>query len=277
MVAERLGFHVFSLKSAIQLSAALLIFLVVAIDRPQAKPALTVVKTLDLSKPFAARSVWRFTATQDPDVADPTGFLDDKVPGPIHLCLRKAPTAPCDPSLKATVGEPGKADFFQEPHDLVRADVVHSPSGQPLLLVQTGSVHSGNGDQLVRTQLLAYRPAEDRFERVYEHVTGRNNNQQVRYVESGPLKGDVISVEPTQDAPFGFWVVVNAPANGNFKEVLRYRSATRYGDGNPLAVIDSEMPNIAQRLGLWKPGAPLPLPARACPKPHLVRMALWCE
>jgi hypothetical protein len=76
--------------------------------------------------------------------------------------------------------------------------------------------------------------------------------------------------------------VVNAPAakeqgGGGFKEVLRYRSATQYGDGNPLAVIDSEMPNMAQRLGLWKPGAPMPLPARACPKPHLVRMALWCE
>jgi hypothetical protein len=125
--------------------------------------------------------------------------------------------------------------------------------------------------------VLAYRADGDRFERIYERVTGHNNNQEVRYIATGPLKGDIVSVEPTQDAPFGFWVVVNAPANGSFKEVLRYRSATRYGDGNPLAVIDSEMPNMAQRLGLWKPGTPLPLPTRACPKPHLVRMALWCE
>lgn len=257
-------------------SAMVFLFAFVSVGLAQAAQAPTIVKSLDLSKPFAARSIWRLTATQSPDVADPTGFLDDMVPGPIRLCLRKAPTAPCDPSLKATVGEPGKADFFLEPHELARADVVRSPSGQPLLLVQTGSVHSGNGDQLVRTQLLAYRPAEDRFERVYEHVTGRNNNQQVRYVEAGPLKGDVVSVEPTQDAPFGFWVVVNAPASGGFQEVLRYRSATRYGDGNPLAVIDSEMPNMAQRLGLWTPGSPLPLPAGACPSPHLVKMALWC-
>jgi hypothetical protein len=242
-----------------------------------AEPASTVIRTLDLAKPFAARSAWRFTATQDAPVPDPTGFQDDKVDGPVHLCLRKAPSAPCDPAVRNTVANPADNDVFLAPHDLAKAEIVHGPSGQTLLFVQAGSVHSGNGDQLVRTQVLAYRADGDRFERIYERVTGHNNNQEVRYIATGPLKGDIVSVEPTQDAPFGFWVVVNAPANGNFKEVLRYRSATRYGDGNPLAVIDSEMPNIAQRLGLWKPGAPLPLPARACPKPHLVRMALWCE
>jgi hypothetical protein len=253
----------------------------VQVGAVEAASAPTAIKTLDLSKPFATRSAWRFTATQDADVDDPTGFLDDKVPGPIHLCLRKAPSAPCDPSLKATVSEPARNDIFLEPHDLAKAEVVHGPSGQPLLFVQAGSAHSGNGDQLVRTQVLAYRPGQDRFERVYEHMTGHNNNQQVRYIQVGPLKGDIVSVEPTQDAPFGFWVVVNRPdikgsAGGGFKEVLRYRSATRYGDGNPLAVIDSEMPNMAQRLGLWKPGSPLPLPVGACPSPHLVKMALWC-
>jgi len=251
-------------------------FVVTPMAVTQAAPAPTPLMTLDLEKPFSTRSAWRFTATQDADVADPTGFLDDKVPGPVHLCLRKTPAAPCDPSLKATVGEPGKSDFFIEPHELAQARIVHGPTGQALLLVQTGSVHSGNGDQLVRTQVLAYQSAEDRFERVYEHMTGHNNNQQVRYIETGPLKGDIVSVEPTQDAPFGFWVVVSAPADGGFRQVLRYRSATRYGDGNPLAVIDSEMPNMAQRLGLWKPGSPLPLPAGACPSPHLVHMALWC-
>lgn len=249
---------------------------IVHVGPAKAAPAPTVIKSLDLSKPFVTRSAWRLTVTQSPDVDDPTGFQDEKVPGRLHLCLRKAPYASCDPSLRNTVGEVGKSDIFLQPHDLAKLEIIRGLSGQPLLLVQTGSVHSGNGDQLVRTQLMAYRPAEDRFERVYEHLTGHNNNQEVRYVDAGPLKGHVVSVEPTQDAPFGFWVVVNAPANGGFTAVLRYRSATRYGDGNPLAVIDSEMPNMAQRLGLWNPGSPLPLPAGACPSPHLVKMALWC-
>ena len=238
--------------------------------------APTAIADIDLSKPFATHSAWRFLATQDAPIDDPTGFPDDKVPGAIHLCLRKTPSAPCDPQLKGTVADPAKDELFSAPHDL-KAQVVRGSSGQPLLFVQAGSVHSGDGDQLVLTQVLAYRSSQDQFVRVYEHVTGRNNNQEVRYIAAGPLKGDIVSAEPTQDAPFGFWVSVNAPsAGGGFNQVLRYRSATRYGDGNPLAVIDSEMPNMAQRLGVWRAGSPLPLPAGPCPTPHLVHMALWC-
>lgn len=57
--------------------------------------------------------------------------------------------------------------------------------------------------------------------------------------------------------------------------MLRYRSVTRYGDGNALAVIDSDMPALQRRLGLWRPGQPLPVPDR-CPAPRLVRGELWC-
>ena len=264
-----------NLKRSMQLGLAVALTAVASVAVGATAP--TVIADLDLSKPFATPSAWRFSATQDPPIDDPTGLPDDKVPGAIHLCLRKAPSAPCDPHLKGTVAQPAKDDLFSAPHDLQKAQVVHGPSGQPLLFVQTGSVRSGNGDQLVLTQVLAYQPRPDQFVRVYEHLNGRNNNQDVRYIASGPLKGDIVSVEPTQDAPFGFWVTVNAPtANDGFKSVLRYRSATRYGDGNPLAVIDSEMPNMAQRLGLWRAGSPLPLPAGPCPTPHLVHMALWC-
>jgi len=138
-------------------------------------------------------------------------------------------------------------------------------------------VYSGDGDQLVLTQLLGYRRRTDTVIRVYANRTGHNNDQEVRFIESGPLKGDIIAVEPTEKAPFVFWVTVNAPASADaYRSVLRYRSATRYGDNNPLAVIDSEMPNIQRRLGVWRPGAPLPLPAGRCAKPHLVGEELWC-
>jgi hypothetical protein len=62
----------------------------------------------------------------------------------------------------------------------------------------------------------------------------------------------------------------------HYRQVLRYRSATQYGDGNPLAVIDSEMPNILRRLGMWRAGQPLPAP-RGCKRPHLIKDALWCS
>jgi hypothetical protein len=118
----------------------------------------------------------------------------------------------------------------------------------------------------------------DQFTRIYGRTTGRNNNQDVRFMSSGPLAGGVISAEPTKNSPYAFWITVNRLTPGyTYEQVLRYRSATRYNDGNSLAVIDSEMPNIQRRLGLWKDGSPLPLPARACRKPRLVKMELWCD
>ena len=236
--------------------------------------------SLDLSKPFATRSPWRFTATQGPEMDDPVGVSGDKAPGPVTVCLRKGGAGTCDPSLKATLNPTANDDLFGQPHYLTDARIVHprGPTGLPLLLVQLASLHSGDGDQIVLTQLLVYDARSDGFRRVYEHTTGRNNNQDVRLVEGGPLAGDVITAEPTSNAPYGFWVTVDTytPAGG-YRQALRYRSATTYGDGNPLSVIDSEMPNIEQRLGVWRPGMPLPTPAGGCPKPHLVRTELWCK
>jgi hypothetical protein len=126
--------------------------------------------------------------------------------------------------------------------------------------------------------ILAYRSRAHRFEQIFKEQFGGNMNQEARYVISGPLKGAMITVHPTNNAPFGYWVSVHGlTADYRYKQLLRYRSATTYGDGNPLAVIDSEMPNILLRLGLWRPGQPLPLPAGRCPHPHLVKTELWCS
>jgi hypothetical protein len=242
-------------------------------------PADSVISTLDLSRPFATRTPWRFTATQGPQIDDPFG-MGDKVPGLIRFCLRAGPSAPCAKDLRGQLGETGETNDFTGPHYLDSVEIVrpHGAAGEPLLLVQMSSLHSVNNNQVILTQALAYDRAQDRFTRVYEATTGHNNNQETRYVAAGPLKGAIISVSPTDNAPFGFWVSVNTPTTDNaYRQVLRYRSATRYGDGNPLAVIDSEMPNIQRRLGLWKPGAALPLPSGACPRPHLTRMELWCS
>jgi hypothetical protein len=257
-------------------------FLAMAIAAPgpiQAEPsAQTVIASLDLTAPFAARSEWRFVASQGPPIGDPAGLPGDRAPGEITLCLRGGASGGCDPQLRSALRPPTGDDSYAQAHDLKTARIVHGRAGRPLLFVQTASVASGDGDQLVLTQALAYDRGADRFVRVFDHLTGKNNDQEVRFVETGPLKGDIIVAEPTQNAPFGFWISVNALAPGSsYRQVLRFRSATRYGDNNPLAVIDSDMPNIEQHLGLWRPGAPLPLPAGPCPAPHLVHMELWCR
>src|SRR5262249_50691110 len=151
------------------------------------------------------------------------------------------------------------------------------------LLVVTGSLNSGDGDQIETTQLVRYDASLDEFRRVYARSVGQNNNQEIRFVTEGPLRGSVITAKPEQRALFRYSIVVDrlTPAR-TYRQALRYSSATRYGDGNPLAVIDSEMPNIEKRLGLWKPGEPLPSPRLAadgepCVRPKLKNNELWCE
>lgn len=123
--------------------------------------------------------------------------------------------------------------------------------------------------------MLVYDPARDNFVPAYKKLVNSNSNQEVRYTADGPLTGAVIAAEPTADAPFGFWITVDRLGpSGDYKQVLRYRSTTRYGDGNALAVIDSEMPALMQKLGLWHAGMKLPVPGAACARPHLVRQEL---
>jgi hypothetical protein len=258
-----------------------------------ARPASAKVE-IDLFKPFHTRSPWRFVATQDPAVFQPVdpaligsipkGFTGSWAPGVMHLCLRVSPTASCAPDLVAMPQPPAPLTYSDwEPHYLNQAQLVfpRRRTAPPLLLLQTAGMHSGDGDQAVYTQLLAYSRARDRFGQVYAHVTGRNNNEEVRFIKSGPLRGDVISVEPAINRPYGYWITVDTltPAT-TYKQVLRYRSATLYNDGNKLAVIDSEMPNIERRLGLWRPGSPMPLPtslAHPCKSPRLSHRELWCQ
>ena len=235
---------------------------------PAAGPQ-TVISSLDLTGAFATRTPWRFVATQGPRIPDPN-FDGETAPGAVTVCLARAVGGPCVQPL------PNLTDAYWNAHNLDGARLVRA-GATPLLWLRTSSLPGVNGDQAVLYQALAYHRGTDRFAQAYALQTGRNNNQDVRFIERGPLAGAVISAVPTQNAPFGYWVTVNRLAPGGaFRPMLRYRSATRYGDGNPLAVIDSEMPGVLQRLGLWRPGQPLPLPMGPCPKPHLVKGALWC-
>jgi hypothetical protein len=244
----------------------------------QRSPTGKVLSSLNLSKPFRAPGGWRFMAYQEPDIPDPLGEPMDKAPGIIRLCVSPDEGRSCWSGLGKLLASEDKGDLFSLPHFLNDARVVYARADLPLLLIQASSLHSGNGDQRVATTALVYDHATNAFNAAYQKQTGRNNNQEIRYIGAGPLRGAIISAEPTDDAPFGFWMTINRIGPDNrYRQVLRYRSATRYGDGNPLPVIDSEMPNIQQRLQLWRPGLRLPLPEGPCRQPQLIRQELWCS
>jgi len=234
----------------------------------------------DLTAPFHTRSLWRLVVTEGPPVKD---YGDNDAPGALSLCLHRGPKGPCiaDPVTPPKWGSADDDASTWAPHYLLDTRVVNprGPGQPPFLLIVTGSVYSGDGDQVVYIQLLAYDEVHDAFRRIYARGTGHNNNQEIRFIADGPLRGDVITVEPQDRRPFNYWITVEQlQADDTYRKVLRFLSATHYGDGNPMAVIDSEMPGILEHLGLWKRGDPLPVPAgKACAKPVLRHAELWCE
>lgn len=236
-----------------------------------------VIAQIYLSKPFHLARGASLTATQGPQIDDPI-YDGETAPGRISLCVSASRSAACTPLIDHVLNVAG--DRFSGIHYLEIHEIVH-PRGSgapPLIHLQVASLHAVNGSQGHAAVILAYRPAQRHFERIFEHVVGGNMNQEIRYIASGPLRGDMISAEPTASPPFGYWITVDRLTHGyRYREALRYRSATRYNDGNSLAVIDSEMPNILRRLKLWHPGQPLPLPKSACAKPRLVKSELWCS
>lgn len=248
----------------------------------------TILKYLDLTRPFDTVSPWALVVAQKPN---PPAEPDLEDHGPIAVCLVKVLTPHCMGKyplhgrwLEWYAKYGSYLSWYVTAYDLDTAGVVYASKDKtrPLLLLKTYSARSGDGNSNIRTVLFDYDRQEDRFHQVFDHLSGgSNNNQAARFVEHGPLQGDVIVDYPTSNAPFAYWIEVYAPGKtGQYARILRYRSHTHYGDGNPLPVADSEMPAIMERLGLWRPGdalpVPQPLPAN-CGRLVLNRGEEWCR
>jgi len=239
-----------------------------------AKPK--VISHIDLTQPFGTTTQWTFVAVQE---GVPVTEIEDH--GPIHVCFVKARTPDCSENLYR---QASKDDMpFDTPYHLLASRVVYADQTQinPLLFVQLCGTEAFNGNCGIATALYRYERGADRFIRVFQDLTGRNNNEATRFVERGPLQGNVVVDYPTGNAPYTYWIEVYRPnETGKYVQVLRYRGRTGYGDGNPLAVADSEMPEILSHLGLWKAGDALPVPARlprGCSRLYMRQGEEWCK
>lgn len=246
-----------------------------------------ILKYLDLTKPFATMSPWTLVVAQD---AGPPAEPNLEGHGPIAICFVKALAPHCAEKyplhgrwVRWSAKYGSDLLWYVTAYDLDTADVVYAGEGKiRLLLLRTSSAPSGDGNRNVRTALFDYDRQKDRFRQVFDHLSGgSNNNQAAWFVESGPLQGDVIVDYPTDHAPYTYWIEVYAPGkSGQYTRIVRYRGHTGYGDGNPLPVADSEMPEILERLGLWKPGGALPVPAQMpadCGRLVMRGGEEWCQ
>ncbi len=114
----------------------------------------------DLSQAFRTRSPWRLVVTAGPDTTDYGG---NDAPGALTLCLREGTDGPCVSAPVTPPIQPSSPDTMAwAPHYLLAAGVVR-PRAAPsplLLLIVTGSLNAGDGDQVVQTQLLTYDTSE---------------------------------------------------------------------------------------------------------------------
>jgi len=214
------------------------------------------ISSIDLSEPFHTKSRWSFVVTQEP--ASSTRIDVESDLGLIHFCFVHNDKPDCTELAGwSLAGGYGIGDF----NTLARAEVVR-PSGKTPLLMAVGMFNSGGpGSANPTTILWTYRPESDRFERIFSNHSAANNNEETRLIMSGRLAGDIIVSTAPWSAPYHYGIIVYRPSRfGQYVEGLRFTGKTRYRDGNPLAVIDSEMPAILRRLHLWKPGDPLPRP-----------------
>jgi hypothetical protein len=229
-----------------------------------------VIANLDLTRPFETQTQWTFVAAILPGSHIDGADTQPVEGGPLAQCFVNSLTPHC------TYAPTKDVDEFSTPIELYSASVVfrEANSTRPLLLITTGAAHGGDGGHSIYTELFAYDRRLNEFQSVFSNATGSNNNQRTRFVEEGPLRGDVIVAEP---AGCCYRIeVYRLGASGRFASILRYRGHTVYGDGNPLSVSDSEMPEILRRLGLWHPDDVLPIPHDGC-TPVMRRREEWCQ
>jgi hypothetical protein len=245
-----------------------------------------VIVHLDLTQTFQTKSRWSLVVAKQPDEESSVEDGGGNRIGAISLCFVENDEPDCSEEMFLAKYREEKVSFVSgEPtfHELIASDIVFSGPGRTLPLVRIESCmnRGANGNCGVSTFLFAYDRKSERFRVVFFKITGRNNNEETRVVENGLLLGSVIVAYPTSDAPFTYFVeVYKRTSDSEYSLALRYRGHTGYGDGNPLAVIDSEMPETLRRLGLWKTGDALPVPPRmprACTRLVMLKNVEWCE
>jgi HEAT repeat protein len=228
---------------------------------PTSDVAYKVISTFDLTGPFHTKTKWRFTVFQMPDTCDPG--TSDGCNGAYEFCLIHLDRSKCDEA-------PGVV--FDD------ASIVVPDHGPPLLVTTTRPDVATSGGSVESIDFWAYLSKSDTFASVFSNQSSSNNNEETRIMKRGPLAGMIIVASQGARAPYGYGITAYRLSKTlKYAQVLKYVGKTRYQDGDAMAVIDSEMPEIERRLGFWKPGDPLPVPERTRCTSYVLKHGIeWC-
>jgi len=243
--------------------------------------ACNLSSVTDLTKPFHTPERWTLVQTQGP--AD-----DSSDGGGIELCFLKRHEPSCQaaliptgvaltensPSFSPPAGgpynQPGNVTFVQPA----------KPSLGPLLEFTPYEFNGGPGAPF-GLMIFAYNRKTDSFSLIFSGTSHGNVNAETRLIASGPLAGDVAADYPTSRWPYSYEITLyRLTAAENYIKVLDYKGKSKWDDGNSLAVIDAEMPEIEKRLDLWSDNQPLPRPPTVPAGCKLLEMRNgleWCD
>lgn len=211
-----------------------------------------------VTKPFHTKGKWEFRILQDPHM------IDDDVPGNLYLCLVRNNVCNCfDSGFNIFVSSDIKS----------LTPMLREPSLIVVLGIVTGGSTNGR-----RTIIWMYNAQSDQFGRLFDDAADRGRNEEVRVITTGPLAGDIVISRAPEGAPYRYCIFVYRLVNSRYVQILKYDGNSKYGDGNPMPVIDAEMAEIERRLHLWKPGDPLPTPVRTqCGRLVMKHGLEWCD
>ena len=193
-------------------------------------PGSTTVSSIELTEPFHAKGKWQFVIRQDPPQETGLGT----VPGNLHFCFVKGSAQSC----------------FNSPFNVLGSSQIEKPtptSREPILVVELVDNVSGTGSGR-STLIWTYNLKTDQFAQIFDHVVGHNTNGEIRVITNGPLAGDVVIDRAGEHAPYRYDITVYRLEVSEYREILNYAGNSKYNDGNPMPVIDAEMPEIERRL-----------------------------
>ena len=228
-------------------------------------PGAATLRTMDLTAPFHTRDNWQFVIRQDPpqDTSLGTG------PGNLHFCFVRGSASHCF-----------GASYPNVSFNALGSSAIEYPtpaSHEPVLVVVANDQFSPTGGGRL-TLIWAYNPKADQFDQMFDQAVSKNTNGEIRLITTGPLAGDIVKDVAGGRPAYRYHITVYRLENSEFKEVLSYDGNSKYNDGSGLPVIDAEMAEIERRLGLWKPGDPLPAPVRTyCDTLELRHGVEWCR